>query len=223
MAKYLTFDCYDTLIQYSASKRACIHALVSRNAEGIDPEIVVKRQAELEKKLHLGPFRPLNEVLHISLKQAFEGHGLGHEAEYDQLFENSVRFAPSFHETNMVLNELAKHFKLVIVSNSEPEIINDNVAVIGAPIYKAITAGEAKCYKPDLRLFRNVLEKIGCEVSDLIHIGSSFYHDIEPCAKLGWQRVWINRNGQAGNKAHAPYTELPDLCGLPGFLNVKSR
>ena len=214
MPRYLTFDCYDTLVQYSASKRACVTALVTRHSKNIDPDLVVNSQVKIEQELHLGPFISLSKVLRASLEQAFNIHHIKYEKYYGDFLENSVRFAPCFPETREVLTELAKKFRLVIISNSEPKIIDDNIAVIGAPIFSAVTAVETQCYKPDLALFQFVLKKLDCRPTELVHIAAGFYHDIEPCSRLGWDRIWINRMNHSGEAAYRPYEELENLKGL---------
>ena len=49
---------------------------------------------------------------------------------------------------------------------------------------------------------------------ELIHIAAGFYHDIKPCAELGWERIWINRDQISGDTSLQPYTEIPSLRGL---------
>lgn len=217
---YLTFDCYDTLVQYSAAKRACMAALAARQRPDIDTDAVVAAQGDAEKELHLGPFTPLREVLRLSLRRAYEVHDLTYIEADGAALENAVRFAPPFPETRAVLNRLAEHFRLVIISNSEPDIIADNIAAIGAPFHDAITAGLSKAYKPDHRMFHFVLERLGCDKQDLVHIAAGFYHDIETASALGWRRVWINRTGHPGDPAFGPYNEQPDLTGVPALLDI---
>lgn len=218
MTDYLTFDCYDTLVQYSAGKEACMAVLARRQNPDIDVNALVAAQGAAEKALHLGPFRPLREVLRISLQQAFESQALQYDAADGDAFEHAVRFATPFPETHDVLNRLARRYRLVIISNSEPDIIADNMAAIGAPFHQAITADQSKVYKPGLGMFRYVLEQLGCSKDDLVHIAAGFYHDIEPCHSLDWRRVWINRGGAQGDREFGPYEELPDLRGLDALL-----
>lgn len=220
MPSYLTFDCYDTLVQYSAGKRACMAVLAKRQNADADVDAIIQAQAEAEHSLHLGPFKPLKEVLRLSLRQAFEAQGLAYSAGDGDALENAVRFATPFPETRGVLARLAAQFRLVIVSNSEDDIIADNIAAIGAPIYDAVTAAQVGAYKPDHRVFGFVLNKHGIQKEDVIHIAAGFYHDIEPGHALGWRRIWINRNAEPGNPDFGPYDELSDLRGLPGLLGL---
>jgi 2-haloacid dehalogenase len=218
MTTYLTFDCYDTLVQYSAGKRACISALVARQDQTVDAASVISTQLQVETELHRGPFMPLREVLRNSLSRAFEIHGLAYSDADGAQLECAVRFAVPFVETREVLSALAQDFKLVIISNSEPDIIADNMAAIGVPFHAAITAGQSKHYKPDLAMFNFVLAQLECGADDLVHIAAGFYHDIEPGHAMGWRRIWVNRSGAAGDQRFAPYDEVSDLGGVPELL-----
>lgn len=217
---YLTFDCYDTLVQYSAGKRACMAILARRKDPAADVDAIVAAQGEAEKALHLGPFQPLRPVLRQSLQQAFAAVGLDYQDADGDALEAAVRFATPFPEVQAALLKLAARYRLVIVSNSEPGIIADNMAAIGAPFHAAITAAEVGAYKPDHRMFAAVLERLGCAREDVVHVAAGFYHDIEPTHALGWRRVWINRGGRPGDPAYGPYDELPDLSGLPELLDA---
>ena len=220
MTRFLTFDCYDTLVQYSAGKRACMAALARRQRDDVDIDALIAAQGEAERALQLGPFLPLREVLRQSLSRAFEAQGLTTSNSDGDALESAVRFATPFPETRETLTQLAEHFRLVIISNSEDDIIADNIAAIGAPIHDAVTAAQARAYKPDLKVFRFALDKLGCGPKDVVHIAAGFYHDIEPGHALGLKRVWINRRGAPGDSRFQPYDELPDLRGLPKLLHA---
>ena len=60
------------------------------------------------------------------------------------------------------------------------------------------TAEEIGSYKPNLRNFEYMLHRIkisfGVELSGVLHVAQSLYHDHEPARRLGLANVWIDRN-----------------------------
>jgi 2-haloacid dehalogenase len=96
-----------------------------------------------------------------------------------------------------------------------------NVANIGVPIDRVVTAEQAHAYKPSPVIFDYALRTLGCEPDDILHVAQGFEYDIIPAHALGWRRVWINRYGKSGDPAYGPYHELPDLCGLPALLGME--
>ena len=95
-----------------------------------------------------------------------------------------------------------------------------NVANIGVPIDRVITAEQAGAYKPSPVIFDYALRALGCAPDEILHVAQGFEYDIVPAHALGWSRVWINRYGKSGDPAYGPYHELPDLSGLPALLGI---
>jgi len=88
-------------------------------------------------------------------------------------------------------------------------------------LYDVITAEQARAYKPTPPIFYYALRRLGCDKSDILHVAQGFNYDMMPAHGLGWERVWINRNGRPGNQDdYGPYQELTDLTGLPALLGI---
>jgi len=48
--------------------------------------------------------------------------------------------------------------------------------------------------KPDPRLFQIAVEKAGCSIQQLLHVGDSLTNDITGSMAAGIKSVWLNRN-----------------------------
>ena len=131
----------------------------------------------------------------------------------------AVREAEPFADVAPALGDLARDYRLAILSNSEPDIIRHNIARIGVPMDAVVLAAEAKCYKPAAGMFEALLSRLDAPASSITHIAQSFYHDMRTAKDLGFgRRIWINRYGRTGDAAYAPDAELPDLSGVRGVL-----
>jgi 2-haloacid dehalogenase len=118
------------------------------------------------------------------------------------------------------LERLRTRCQLVIISNSDDDIIAGNVARIGVPIDHVFTAQQAGAYKPSQVVFDYVLRALGCRKEEILHVAQGFEYDIIPAIRMGWERVWINRYGKASDTSYGPYVELPDLSGVPALLGL---
>ena len=98
---------------------------------------------------------------------------------------------------------------LAIVTKSDDDLMASNVANIGVPIDRVITAEQAGAYKPSPVIFAYALDALGCAPDDIV-----------PAHEPGWTRVWINRDGKTGTPAYGAYHELPDLSPLPALLGL---
>lgn len=218
MIRFVTFDCYDTLVDYTESKARAIRALADER--GGDGAGLVQAFEAAERDIQTSAFVPLSQVLAEALRQALAALGLEAQAGDAGRVEAAVRQAPAFADVAPALTRIKARHKTAVLSNSEAGIIADNLAMIGVPFDEVVLAADAGCYKPDPRMFRLLLERTGCERHEILHVAQGFYHDIEPAHALGIRRVWINRFAKTGNPAFGPYDEFPDLSPLPDLLGL---
>jgi 2-haloacid dehalogenase len=215
---YITFDCYGTLVDFDLDT-VTLRALGER-AAGIAVDAFLRDFERIRFEEVLGEYRPYRDVLCRSLAAAMARYGLAYQdADGDALVAAVPTFGP-FPDVPPVLERLRQHCKLVIISNTEDDLIAHNVRNIGVPFERVITAEQVRAYKPSPAIFAYTLRALGCVKEDILHVAQGFNYDIMPTHDLGWKRVWINRNGLPGDPAYGPYDELPDLTGLPALLGI---
>jgi 2-haloacid dehalogenase len=222
MIKFITFDCYDTLVAYTAGKHAVIRAMVAeKGGDAAAAEAVIAAAEAREHALQTAAeFKVLNVVLRESLEAALSDAGLPYEEVDGQRIVQAVADARPFDDVAPALERLRTKYKTAILSNSEQAVMRHNTASIGVPFDQVVLAEEVGAYKPDHRMFHALLERCGCTKDEIVHVAQGFYHDIMPGHALGLRRIWINRQGKPGDQAYAPYNELPDLTGVPELLGV---
>ncbi len=217
LPKFITFDCYGTLINFEINK-VTVDILGERaDAVNMKDFLVVFRDIRYYEVL--GEYRRYSELLRRSLKGAMEQFNLKYtDDDGDKLVAAVPTWGP-FPDVKPVLDHLRQHVKLVIISNAEDAMIAQNIRNIDVPFFDVITAEQARAYKPSPIIFNYTLRKLGCEKDDILHVAQGFNYDIMPAHGLGWERVWINRSLRQGDQAtYGPYLELPDLTRLPSLL-----
>ena len=220
--RFITFDCYDTLVAYSAGKAAAIRAVVmDKGGDAMAADRVLAAAEARERALQAAPdFKVLHAVLNESLAAALNENGFAYaEADGARVLQ-AVRDARPFDDVAPVLTRLRTRYKTAILSNSEPAVMAENLARLGVPFDQVVLAAEVGAYKPDHRMFAALLARCGCAKDEIVHVAQGFYHDIMPGHALGLRRIWINRTGKPGDAAYAPYEELPDLTGVPEILGM---
>ncbi|KAK6379734.1 hypothetical protein LTS17_005807 [Exophiala oligosperma] len=116
-------------------------------------------------------------------------------------FGDSVGSWPAFPDTVDACRRLAKHYKLIPVSNVDRESFSQTLAgpLAGVDFFRVYTAQDIGSYKPDLRNFEYLLshakEDAGVERDEILHVAQSIFHDHVPAKKMGMSSVWINRKG----------------------------
>ncbi len=168
----------------------------------------------------LGAWKPYAEVVHNSLERTCRKHGVKFRAEDAlQIYHEVPTWGPH-PDVPAGLAKVAKEIPLVILSNAMKDQIPHNVAKLGAPFHKVITAEEVGSYKPQMNGFERMFEILGCGPEDVTHVSSSFRYDLMTAYDLGIKsKVWVNRGHEPPNPFYQ-YTEIRDIGGLPGVFGL---
>jgi 2-haloacid dehalogenase len=212
--RWATFDCYGTLIDWNGGIG---DALASLWPEA-DREELLGRYHEIEPRVQLQGGLPYREVMRqaIVLLAGDEDLQLGLEEEY-ALADSLPSWRP-FPEVPGALAELrGRGFKLAILSNTDPELLESSLERIGVPVDARVTAAEAGSYKPAPGHWDYFFAHYDADRQQHVHVGASVYHDIEPASQLGLTAVWINRLNETSDLPRA--AELKDLARLPEVLD----
>jgi 2-haloacid dehalogenase len=215
-ARWATFDCYGTLIDWNAGIRAELARLFGAD----DAARHLARYHDLEPQVQRSrPTASYREVMAAVLAEiASELDAALPDDERDAL-GRSLPGWPVFPEVPGALSEAHRRgWNLVALSNSDRDLIDASIAAIGVPFAGAIVASDIGSYKPAHGHWRAFYETFGAEAArHHVHVAQSHFHDIVPARELGIASVWINRVGQ--RLEPAPTRELPDLNGLADVLD----
>jgi 2-haloacid dehalogenase len=207
--RWVSFDCYGTLIDWDGGVRA---ELARVFGDGRADELLA-RYHELEPGLQESGERTYREVLTEAMRQlgapAGEEHGLA----------ESLPGWRAFPEVRAALEELRRRgWKLAILSNTDDDFIAASQVQIGVPFDEVVVAQENGSYKPAHRHWDEFFQRTRAPREEHVHVAASLFHDIVPANELGLRSVWINRLGQTADGA-TPTRELPDLFELPETLD----
>ena len=224
--KWITFDCYGTLVQWHAALRRAVRAVLADHRE--TPEWDDIRLTELVDALRTvsmaqqarSPYRDYKTVLQSSLKEVMHQRGLSPGPSDGEALLSFLREIPPHPEVPAALARLRKHFRLAIISNTDDDLIAGTVASLGVPIDFVVTAQQAQAYKPDHRLFRHAHAEIGVAPEETVHVGMGQVTDLKVCHEMGIRAVWIDRLGETLNPDWTPEAVLPDLVALPDLLET---
>jgi len=222
MRHAVTFDAYGTLIDFRLLE-ATRQILADRlPMDGVDTEEFLDDFRVMRFQAVLEPYRSYREVLRSSLGIAMRLHGIPPSAsDGDALIAAVPTFGP-FPEVPDALRGLKSlGYEIAIISNSDDDLISQNVARIGVGFDHVITAQQARAYKPSRETFEYAHKAIGIPAAQVTHVAQGWEYDLIPTRDLGLKRrVWINRYRRPGSSLYQPYDELSDLSGVPGLLGA---
>jgi 2-haloacid dehalogenase len=218
--RWITFDCYDTLVEFPID--AVTRDILGSRADGVDMDwLLADFEALRFDTTTNAPYQPYRDVLRGTLRQIMERYGLPYRDEDGDALRAAVQTWGPYPDVPPALERLREAgIKLAVITNSDDDLMARNVANIGVAIDRVITAEQARAYKPSPVIFAFAQRQLGGAPGDLLHVAQGFAYDIVPAHALGWERVWINRYGKRGDPAYGPYHELPDLTGLPALIGL---
>jgi len=215
-ASCCTFDCYGTLIDWEGGLGAFLYdyALRCRDDRANGRELRERWEA-IQFEVIAGEYRRYADVLADSLRLLAGERGWPYSDDDGKALARSMRSWQPFPDTGPALR--AAHeagLRLVIVSNTDRDIIEHSLKHIEAPIDDVVTAEDVGSYKPGPAHFERALEVIGEPAERILHVAFGFKYDIGPAQQLGFRSAWVNRRGEPKPGPADPDLEWRDLWGL---------
>jgi 2-haloacid dehalogenase len=195
--KALSFDCYGTLIDWEAGIAAVLAPWAREQGLALgDEELLLayadgEAAAERETPAALYP-----DILADAFRRTGERLGAPVSDEWARRLGASVPDWPAFPDSADALARLARHYRLIILSNVHRAGFAGSNEQLGGDFAAIITAEDVGAYKPAENHFRALdaaLPGLGVERSELLHVAQSLFHDHVPAKREGLSSVWINR------------------------------
>ena len=216
--KVATFDCYGTLVDWEGGIGAFLYALLLR--EGVeDPppgRELRKRWEAIQFELVKGPYKPYKEILGEATLAWCREQGVEANPAYAEAIVGSIRAWQPFPDTLPALTKAREAgVRLVILSNTDRDIIEHTLKQIGVPFDDVITAEDVGSYKPAVANFERLLAEVGEDPADVLHVAFGFKYDIGPAKLVGLRTAWVNRHTEPlPDPGTVPDHEWRDLWGL---------
>jgi 2-haloacid dehalogenase len=216
--KVATFDCYGTLVDWEGGAASFLYDLCLRRG---DPQPAPGRELRdrweaIQFELISGPgYRPYKQVLAVSLEAWMEEHGLTYNPAEGEALVRAIRSWQPFPDTRPALTQARDAgLKLVILSNTDRDIIEHTVRQIGVPFDDVITAEDCGAYKPADTVFEQAIERIGEPPEAILHVAFGFKYDLPPAERAGMHTAWVNRHVEPPPSDARRDHEWRDLWGL---------
>lgn len=195
--KALTFDVYGTLIDWESGMVTGLKPLTDRVTRSLTQDDILEAHAFYESTTQRWtPTKKYYELLPVVYRRLAEEWGVEVTWEECLAYGLSVRQWPAFPDSAEALSYLKKHYKLVVLTNTDNLSFSGSNARLGVHFDGVITAEDVGSYKPADRNFDYMLETLkrqGIEKHEILHTAESMFHDHAPANKRGLANCWIYR------------------------------
>ena len=216
--KFVTFDMNGTLIRFRIND-ATRDVLGDRlPAELVDDYLHACKAYRIDECM--GDYQPFDRIVANSMERASRRVGLEYrEDDARAVYENIPTWGP-YPGVTEALNRLAQEVPLVIITNSDTAHAVRLAKNLKAPFEVVITAEQMGVYKPRLRAFEYMFDKLGVTPDEIVHVSASPMYDLRSAAILGIKnKVYVDR-GFEHDEHWLSYERITDIADLPVLFGL---
>ena len=217
--RWLTFDCFGTLIDWRHGIRTTGELLFpGRGQDFLAAYITLEAEVEGE-----GSFKRYRAVLTETTRRAARQLALDLKPDDATALVSTIPHWPPFADVGPALAELRRDgWRFALLTNCDRDIIALTQRRLPASFDAVVTAEDVSAYKPSPAHFRLFQSTFGSSAAVWIHVAQSYFHDIRPTHELGITRVWVNRQGERDDPSIADAV-ISGLAQLPEAVSGLSK
>jgi len=206
------FDLYGTVVDIQTGlTRAAAHYLKAKGWAG-DPSRLVTwwRRTHFENSMIdalLGrTHTPYREIGRISLSYTLERAGIPHTREEVKSLVAEIERLQPFPDAVAALTRLKKRYRLAILSNGDPDMLEALKPHLGIAVDRIISVAEAGCFKPHAAAYRKGAEIMGARVEEILFVANHAF-DCVGAKASGMRAAFVDRR----KRPFGDWPYLPDL------------
>jgi 2-haloacid dehalogenase len=217
--KFVTFDMNGTLIQFRIND-AIRQVLGDRLPPEIAADFLEACKAYRIDEC-MGDYKPFHQIVAHSMERASRRLGLEYrEGDARAVYEHIPTWGP-YPGVTEALNRLAEEVPLVIITNSDTAHAVRLAENLQAPFEVVISAEQMGVYKPRLRAFEYMFDKLGAAPDEIVHVSASPMYDLRPAAAMGIEnKVYVDR-GFEHDEWWLGYERITDIADLPVLFGLR--
>jgi 2-haloacid dehalogenase len=183
--RWLTFDCFGTLIDWRHGIRTTGELLFpGRGEDFLNSYNTVEAEVENE-----GSFRRYRAVLTEAVRRVAQSLSLELKPDDATALVSTIPYWPAFADVGPALAELRREgWRFALLTNCDRDIIALTQRRLPASFDAVVTAEDVAAYKPSHAHFLLFKSTFGASADAWIHVAQSYFHDIRPTSELGKPR-----------------------------------
>ncbi|MBV9522536.1 MAG: haloacid dehalogenase type II [Alphaproteobacteria bacterium] len=220
----LTFDLYGTIVDMQGGLTAAVTPYLREKGWGGKPDAFVTwwRRTHFENSMIDALIdrghTPYREIGRRALSLTLERAGIAHTADEVKALVARIETLPPFDDAVAALGRLGKRYRLAILSNGDPDMLDNAKPHIGFAFDDYISIAAAGYFKPHAATYRKAAQILGTEIGRIMHVANHAFDCIGAQA-AGMKGCFVNRRRRPyEDTPYRPDVVVDDLRGLADAL-----
>ena len=218
------FDLYGTVVDMQGGLTRAVTPYLKAKGSAIEPGRLVTwwRRTHFENSmidalLHRAHI-PYREIGRISLSYTLERAGVPHTQDEVKQLVSEIERLPPFPDAVEALGRLKQRFRLVILSNGDPDMLEAIKPHLGITFDRIISVAEAGTFKPHAATYRKAAEIMGARPGEILFVANHAF-DCVGAKASGMRTAFIDRRKRPfGDWQHQPDLVVGNLAELADLL-----
>lgn len=170
----------------------------------------------IDALLH-GEHTPYREIGHRAVDFVLDRAGVAHTEDDVRYLVSEIEKLRCFPEVPEALKRLQTRYKLIVLSNGDPDMLETAKKYHGIPFDKVISVAEANSFKPHVATYKKAAEIVGVKMDEVMFVANHAF-DCIGAKSAGMRTAFIDRRRRPfGKTPHQPdilaksMTELADV------------
>jgi 2-haloacid dehalogenase len=167
----------------------------------------------IDALLH-GQHTPYREIGERSVAYVMDRAGIRYTMdEVRALVDHIVRLRP-FPEVSVALDRLRTRYRLVVLSNGDPDMLEDAKQYHGIAFEQVISVAVTNSFKPHVATYTKAAEIVGVRMDEVLFIANHAF-DCVGAKAAGMRTAFIDRRRRPfGATPHQPDLRVPSMSAL---------
>ena len=218
--KVLTFDQYGTIVDMQRGLTEFVTPFLARKGWQGKPGSFVTwwRRTHFENSmidalLHR-EHTPYREVGHRAVAHVMDRAGISHTKEDVRYLVGEIEKLKPFPEVPAALAKLQTKYRLVVLSNGDPDMLETAKQYHKIPFDRVISVAEAGSFKPHVATYTKAVELLGLKMDQILFVANHAFDCIGAKA-AGMRTAFIDRRSRPfGETPYQPDILVPTMTDL---------
>ncbi|MGE5157080.1 MAG: haloacid dehalogenase type II [Gemmatimonas sp.] len=222
--KVCMFDQYGTVVDMQGGLTAIAAPFLKKKGWSGDPNAFVTwwRRTHFENSmidalLHR-EHTPYREIGHRAVAHVMDRAGISHTKEEVRYLVGEIEKLKPFPEVPVALERLHAKYKLVVLSNGDPDMLETAKSYHGIAFDRVISVAEAGSFKPHVATYTKAAELLGLKMDQILFVANHAF-DCIGAKSAGMRTAFIDRRRRPfGETPHQPDILVPSMTELAAAI-----